>query len=318
MEAIYLILPPRLSGEVRIAMTWVSSVFMQLTPWGNLLFLPACIKLVIEMSERIGILSFSPTHTTKKICLAVAAGMGAKDPKIMDMTSPDFREQIASDPDTVMADIDHLIVGAPVYFGKLPAQAADGIKSIRGNGKRATAIVVYGNRDYGMALYQMVERLLKNDFAVVATGAFIGQHSYSDIGPVAMGRPDRSDLEKACALGMKSSSVSKSLLLEDIPMQSDFFSRSDKYMPLKPAFISELCIQCGICAECCPMGILSPDTGSYLSKAAEDRCIGCMACVFSCTQKARIAKAKVVMKLALKYILRKASKERKEPFTISA
>jgi Pyruvate/2-oxoacid:ferredoxin oxidoreductase delta subunit/flavodoxin len=283
-----------------------------------LLFPLACIKLVIEMSERIGILFFSPTQTTKKICLAVAAGMGAEAPKIMDMTRPDFREQVAAAPDTAMADIDHLIVGAPVYFGKLPAQAADCIKAVRGNGKRATAIVVYGNRDYGVALQRLVERLLKNSFVVAAAGAFIGQHSYSDIVPVAMGRPDKSDLEKARALGLRSSSVSKSLLLEDIPMQSDFFSRSDQYMPLKPAFISELCIQCGICAECCPMGIISPDTGSYPNRAAEDRCIGCMACVFSCTQKARIAKAIVVMKLALKYILRKAAIERKEPFTISA
>jgi Pyruvate/2-oxoacid:ferredoxin oxidoreductase delta subunit len=150
----------------------------------------------------------------------------------------------------------------------------------------------------------------------VAAGAFIGQHSYSDIVPVAMGRPDKSDMEKACDLGTRSSCVSRSLPLEDIPMQIDYFSRSDKYMPLKPALISESCIQCGICAECCPMGILSPDTGFYLSGATEDRCIGCMACVFSCTKNARIVKANVVMKLALKYILRKASIERKEPFVI--
>ena len=236
----------------------------------------------------------------------------------MDMTRPDLRQAIAAEPDMVMADIDHLIVGAPVYFGKLPAQAADCIESIKGNGKGATAIVVYGNRDYGVALQRMVEILLKNGFTVMAAGAFIGQHSYCDIVPVAMGRPDKADLEKACGLGMNSSSASKGLALEDIPLQTDFFSRSDKYMPLKPAFISELCIQCGICADGCPMGILSPDTGSYLSRAAEDRCIGCMACVFNCTQKARIAKANAIMKLAMKYILRKASMERKEPHTISA
>ncbi len=268
------------------------------------------------MSKRIGILSFSPTNTTKKVCLAVAMGMGAKDPKIMDMTRPDLRRAIAAEPDRVMADIDHLIVGAPVYFGKLPAQAADCIESIKGNGKGATAIVVYGNRDYGVALQRMVEILLKNGFTVMAAAAFIGQHSYADIVPVAMGRPDKADLEKAYGLGMDSSSVSKGLALEDIPLQSDFFSRSDRYMPLKPAFIPELCIQCGICADCCPMGILSPDTGSCLSRAAEERCIGCMACVFNCAQKARIAKANAIMKLAMKFILRKAAKERIEPLML--
>ena len=243
-------------------------------------------------------------------------GMGAKDPKIMDMTRPDLRQAIAAEPDAVMAEFDHLIVGAPVYFGKLPAQAAVCIESIKGNGKGATAIVVYGNRDYGVALHRLVESLQKNGFTVMVAGAFIGQHSYSDIVPVAMGRPDKADLEKAYGLGMNSSNASRSLALEDIPVQTDFISRSDMYMPLKPTFIPELCIQCGICADCCPMGILSPDTGSCLSRAAEERCIGCMACVFNCPQKARIAKANVIMKLAMKYILRKAAKERSEPLML--
>ena len=175
------------------------------------------------MTKRIGILSFSPTDTTKKVCAAVATGMGARDPKIMDMTRPGLREAIAADPDKVMADIDHVIVGAPVYFGKLPAQAADCVGSIRGNGKGATAIVVYGNRDYGAALRRLAEILLKNGFTVTAAGAFIGQHSYSAIIPVAMGRPDKADLEKAFGLGMGSSSASKGLALEDIPLQAIFF-----------------------------------------------------------------------------------------------
>jgi ferredoxin len=281
-----------------------------------LLFLAVYNKFKDNVSKRIGILSFSPTNTTKKVCLAVAAGMGAKDPKIVDMTRSDLRRAIAAGPELVMAGIDHLIVGAPVYFGKLPAQAADCIEFIKGNGKGATAIVVYGNRDYGVALQRMVKSLQKNGFTVTAAGAFIGQHSYCDIVPVAMGRPDKADLKKAYGLGMNSSSASGSLALEDIPAQTDFFTRSDKSMPLKPAFISELCVQCGICADRCPMGILSPDTGSWLNRAAEERCIGCMACVFHCPEKARIAKANALMKLAMKYILRKAARERSEPLML--
>jgi hypothetical protein len=51
--------------------------------------------------------------------------MGVENPKIMDMTRPDFRETITSKPDTVIANIDHLIVGAPVYFGKLPVEVIE-------------------------------------------------------------------------------------------------------------------------------------------------------------------------------------------------
>ena len=268
------------------------------------------------MIKRIGVLFFSPTNTTKKICNAVAMGMGVKNPEIIDMTRPDIRKRIISKPDTVTANIDHLIVGAPVYFGKLPIEVIECLKSINGNGKESTAIVVYGNRDYGKALYCMVEILLKNSYRVISAGAFIGQHSYSDIVPVAIGRPDKVDLDNAYFLGNNSKTVSGCLSLEKIPVQNDVFSRSDKYMPLKPTFISELCIQCGICADVCTTGILSPETGTFLNQKGEDQCIGCMACVFNCDQKARIAKASLIMKLTMKYILRKAAVERKEPLVI--
>ena len=268
------------------------------------------------MSKSIGILYFSPTNTTKKISISVALGMGVKNPEIIDMTRPDIREKITSKPDTVTANIDYLIVGAPVYFGKLPIEVIECLKSINGNGKESTAIIVYGNRDYGKALYCMVEILLKNGFRVISAGAFIGQHSYSDIVPVAIGRPDKVDLDNAYSLGNNSKKVSGCLSLEKIPIQSDIFSRSDKYMPLKSTFISELCIQCAICADVCPIGILSPETGTFLNQKGEDQCIGCMACVFNCDQEARIAKASVIMKLSMKYILRKAAVERQEPLMI--
>jgi ferredoxin/flavodoxin len=268
------------------------------------------------MSKRIGLLYFSPTGTTKKICQAVALGMGAGDAKVMDITCPGSREEMTSRPEPFMAGVDHVIVGAPVYFGKLPAPVRECLGAIKGIGKQASALVVYGNRDYGAALRQMAEILLKNGFHLFAAGAFIGQHSYSDIVPVAIGRPDTADIENAFRLGRNSARAARRLSITDIPSQADFFSRSKRSRPLKPVFISERCIQCGICADRCPMGILTPGTGAYLSRAAQILCIGCMACVFHCEQKARKATTNLPMKLATKYILRKAAKERKEPLVI--
>jgi len=269
-----------------------------------------------QMNKRIGLLYFSPTATTKMICRAVASGMGAADPKVMDMTRPGSREDMTSRPESFMADLDHVIVGAPVYFGRLPAPARECLASIKGKGKGASALVVYGNRDHGSALRQMAGILMQNGFNVHSAGAFIGQHSYSAIVPVAMGRPDKADLEKASAWGMNSAGVSKSLALEDIPIQADFFSKSGKGRPLKPAFIAKRCVECGICADRCPMRILAPDTGTCPSRAAEALCIGCMACVFHCRQKARVVRASAPMALVIKYILRKAAKERREPLIV--
>ncbi|MCD4723091.1 MAG: 4Fe-4S binding protein [Desulfobacula sp.] len=270
------------------------------------------------MVKRIGILYFSPTNTTKKICEAVALGLGTRHPQTLDMTFPDTRTRIITDPNAVTADIDHLVVGAPVHSGKLPIQVIECLSSIAGNGKQCSAIVVYGNREYGIALYRMVKILHTNGFKVSAAAAFIGQHSYSDIVPVAIGRPDESDIEKARRFGADSLNASGNLSLKDVPMQLDKTSKSDKYSALKPVHIEKLCIQCGQCAENCPGGLLSPDTGMYLSRAAKNQCIGCMACVKTCMEKARVAKANPIVKVVMNNILRQASKERKEPLTIVA
>jgi Pyruvate/2-oxoacid:ferredoxin oxidoreductase delta subunit len=269
-----------------------------------------------KKSKRIGVLYFSPTHTTKKICKAIAFGMGVKDPVDLNITIPDFRAKLTSNPNAFLDNIDHLIIGAPVYSGKLPIQVIECLQSISGNEKECTAVVVYGNRDYGIALHQMVEILSNNNFNVLAAGTFIGQHSYSDIIPVAIGRPDNTDLEKAYNFGLESLNKSNYLSLKDIPIQCDMFAKSESYNPIKPVFKSEKCIHCRICSKRCPMNIISPETGNWLNQEAKKKCIGCMACVSSCKKKARSASANFGMRLILKHILKKASVQRKEPLTI--
>jgi Fe-S-cluster-containing dehydrogenase component len=66
------------------------------------------------------------------------------------------------------------------------------------------------------------------------------------------------------------------------------------------------------------VGLLSFDTGEYLNREAKKQCIGCMACSSICMQHAKVAKVNPIVKLVIKQILRKASRERKEPLVIVA
>jgi hypothetical protein len=217
--------------------------------------------MVLAVTKRIGIICFSPTNTTRIICSAVALGMGSENPIVLDMTLPDARAGIIANSRAALDNIDHLIVGAPVHVGKLPLQAVECLSALPGTGKECTAIVVYGNRDYGIALYRMVEILSKNSFTVVAAGLFIGQHSYSDLIPVAMGRPDRSDIDKANEFGVRVLNTSHTLNIKDVPSLVDKYSKSKTYSVLKASYDEKRCIACHKCAKVCPLGLLSFDTG---------------------------------------------------------
>ncbi|MFC2105997.1 4Fe-4S binding protein [Candidatus Bipolaricaulota bacterium] len=270
------------------------------------------------MSTRIGMLCFSPTTTTKTICQAVAEGMGEREPYMLDMTLPDSRKTIMAKANTAANTLDHVIVGAPVYSGKLPRQVLECLSVLNGHHTPCSAIVVYGNREYGIALYTMVEILVENGFAVKAAGAFIGQHSYSDIVPVALGRPDESDLTIARTFGVNTLDACKDLDLHDVPRQHDKYSNSDTYTAIKPTYRERLCIHCGKCSKACPIAAISSETGSYVTRASKKQCIGCMACVYNCRQKARVAKVNPVVKMVMKRLFRDEQHERKEPLVIVA
>ena len=90
-----------------------------------------------KVTKRIGVMYFSPTNTTAKICKAIASGMGEEVPEYLNITKPDFREKLISNPETVLNGIDHLIIGAPVYTGKLPVQVIECLNALKGKGKKA-------------------------------------------------------------------------------------------------------------------------------------------------------------------------------------
>lgn len=242
--------------------------------------------------------------------------MDDNNAQLINITLPSIRTEVIKNPTHFTNNLDHLIVGAPVYNGKLPLQVIESLGSMKGKDKTCTAVVVYGNRDYGIALKQMVVLLSSQNFSVISAGAFVGQHSYSDVIPVAIGRPDDQDLTIAFNFGSESDNRDVPISPDDIPVQLDMFSKSKNYTPLIPDFIETNCSNCGLCSEFCPTGIIASKTGNFLSIEAKKDCIGCMACVQICENSARVLKPNFVNKFLVKWILKKASNSRVEPITI--
>ena len=83
------------------------------------------------------------------------------------------------------------VVASPVFGGRIPSVVREKIEKFSGTGKKAVTIAVYGNRAYEDALLEMNDILTKCGFTVIASGAFVAQHSMAP--EIGAGRPDGED-----------------------------------------------------------------------------------------------------------------------------
>lgn len=230
--------------------------------------------------DAIELISFSPTHGTKTVLQAIASGCGAARVVISDLTFDAFSGQMSQD--------GLVLVGAPVYAGRVPEIALDRLGGIEGMGRSAVAIVSYGNRAFDDALLELVRFLSAKGFHVVAAAAFVAEHSYSTVAfPVAASRPDIADLDFAHAFGAElARRYSEGLLGScsvDVPGSEPYRERKASTQVV-PVTNQENCGLCGNCIAVCPTGAISKEN---LFTTDSDSCIRCAACVKACPNGAR-------------------------------
>lgn len=228
---------------------------------------------------------FSPTGTTRRVVCAMAEATGEAYAEFA-FTLPEARRQCP-----VFSPDDLVIFGVPVYAGRVPNVLLPYLTSMQGNGARAAAVVVYGNRDFDDALVELQGILRERGFVVIAAAAFIGEHAFSKT--LAAGRPDECDLAKARAFGV--CVAEKRAAGDDGPVvpKGEMPPRA-YYKPRdrNGAFIDIRrvtpvtgagCTRCGLCAALCPMGSISADDPSCMTGI----CIKCGACIKGCPSGAK-------------------------------
>ena len=198
-----------------------------------------------------------------------------------------------------------LLAAVPVYQGRVPAVALERLKEIRGNGRYAVALVVYGNREYEDALLELKNALEKNGFQVAAAGAFVAEHSI--VRSIASGRPDETDIRTAEKFG---ADIQKKINgvqdISPVTVPGNIPYRAVKAPSVWPA-ADDGCNRCGGCAEACPVGAISRETPNLTS---EDKCINCMRCIQVCPRKARSMPARFLE--GAKTMLEKNAAKRRE------
>lgn len=228
---------------------------------------------------------FSPTGTTRKTVKAIAEGTGIADILEVDLTKRENEtKQIKIDKDQLV------ILGVPVYSGRVPIVAEQRLESLKGSGNPVVSVVLYGNRAYEDALLELTSISEKMGMKPVGGGAFIGEHSFSaENTPIAKDRPDTSDADVATAFGQKVmeklASVPSVDALDALKVPGDFPYKERKIMPpISPITDEETCVKCGQCAEVCPVAVVT--VGDTVETRAED-CIRCCACVRVCPTDSR-------------------------------
>lgn len=236
------------------------------------------------MNQNVSVIYFSPTGNTKKIVRAIASGISDR---IMsyNLTSPQKRLELE---EIQFGKEDIVIVGVPVYGGRIPAIVNESLEKFKGDETLLIPIVTYGVRAYEDALLELNHLFSKNGFVSIAAGAFIGEHSYT--AKVAKDRPNKEDLDLAVQYGKQ---VAEQMVkfdhpktaLRHIPGQMPY--KASMIMPPFVPLTSNLCTTCGACAKGCPAGAINMINFTEIDS---EKCIRCTACTRICPEGAKFFK----------------------------
>lgn len=238
-------------------------------------------------------LTFSPTGNTAKASRAIMRGImevikettGFEE---IDITLPSSRREAL-----IFKEKDLLVIGMPVYAGRLPNLLLPYLNTLQGNGAKCICIVTYGNRHYDDALLELCDLVKDKGFHTIAAAAVVGQHSFSEI--LAKGRPDERDIlmlrEFGEAIGSKLSvsGWEESLSVPGNNPYKPYYRPVGEdgehvdFKRIKPDTL-DTCIDCKLCASSCPMGSIDFTDVSKIPGP----CIKCCACVKVCPVSAKV------------------------------
>ena len=111
------------------------------------------------------------------------------------------------------------IIGVPVYTGRVALEALQRLQQFKAKDAPAVVVAVYGNREYEDALLELQNIAIEAGFTPIAGAVFIGEHSFStERTPIAQGRPDADDLDRARSFGtMVQKKISNLESLRNLP-----------------------------------------------------------------------------------------------------
>jgi len=208
--------------------------------------------------------------------------------------------------DRILCDAeDILVLGFPVYAGRVPSVLEPYLAALRGNHTPAIVAAVYGNRAYEDALIEAYDILASRGFVVVAAGAFIAEHSMTSM--VGTGRPDAADLKAASDFARQAAGHIASGVIHAVAVKGNRPYREVHKAPPAAPKTTDACTECLLCAKHCPMGIINLHDPRIIGSG----CLRCFSCVKSCPVQAKYFEDETIAKV--RAMLEGNHTARKEP-----
>ena len=244
------------------------------------------------LNKTINALYFSATDTTKKVVSGIAKKIAETIDREITINNIDFTLPGVRIKPVSFSEEDVVIIGVPVYAGRVPNVLLKYLNSITGHGALAVPVVVYGNRNYDDALIELKDILEFNGFKVIAGGAFIGEHSFSIT--LAKNRPDEKDME---IVGDFANQIHTKITTQgelqtvvvngNQPYRKHYMPKNNDGSPVDIRKVTPKtnsnCNDCKLCVNVCPMGSIDAEDVSKLNGI----CIKCGACIKKCPTQAK-------------------------------
>lgn len=224
---------------------------------------------------------FSPTGNTEKVVKTICTRIAGDYYKEINLTMPDGRGEKR---DFLSSEL--LIIGVPVYRGRIPEVIAEELKNFKGDHTPTVILVTYGNRVVEDALLELKDRMIAQGFVPFGAAIFTGQHSFNKL--IGYNRPDRKDLTVAEKFADE---IKEKLQTLEISRVGVVVCGDRPYKKVSPMsqmpFLPETdmnCIYCMICAQYCPMGAISMSNPKEIDT---EKCIRCTKCIKVCPVQAK-------------------------------
>jgi ferredoxin len=266
---------------------------------------------------RTAIIVFSPHGNTLKVAGAVKEGFLSQgiEPTLIDLTGAPWHE-IRGFAYSTLNDYDLLVLGSPVYAGRVIEPIETFLSGLPDTEAKLAAVFVTYGLISGNALFHAARLLSKKGYEILGAAKIVASHSmvFEDERDQFILRPSQEDLELATTFGLVLVDKTNHSGLKRMPMDMlkpkkslavrifNKFMATRFGMALLPhvRFTRETCIQCGQCAESCPVNILTLDP--YPTQVGD--CIKCYNCVRICPTNACMTPRMRVFDMSHKIISR--------------